>query len=239
MRVDPSEKVAGVTMRELRRVFRLLSGEGAFYVEWLCARLRLDAAAGDDLLRELMTCGFVEPYQSAIAGLAEPGRHELAMKGHALASARFGRRFSRETAARLIDSVKTRAAAVNADKWMPAYVGEIRVFGSWLSDSDNLGDVDLAVRLERRYAGDVFIELNDALVERDEFTGSFFQRLCYSDTAVYRRLKCRDGRISIHHIDDLKNIGVSGNRIFKSGAVAREDPALLLAKAGAEMEADG
>jgi hypothetical protein len=152
-----------------------------------------------------------------------------------LANAHFTKRFSRATAARFCTASIIRAAEVNAESALPTFVGEIKVFGSWLSEKPDLGDVDLAVGLQRRYQGKDFTRLNLLLADRDEFRGSWPRRLCYSDTLAYRRIKGRDGRISIHTMDEIKILSAKTQRIFLADVIARENAALLIEKIEEEL----
>jgi hypothetical protein len=54
MQFSPSEEIAGVKLRDIRRVFRSLNDGGAFHIENLSCRLKLNPQQGDDLLIELI-----------------------------------------------------------------------------------------------------------------------------------------------------------------------------------------
>jgi hypothetical protein len=83
-----------------------------------------------------------------------------------------------------------------------------------LSEKPDLGNLDLAAYLERRYNDAIDISLNRLLADREAASRTFFQRLCYSETAAFRRLEGRDGRITIHTLDELINFEIMGNTIF-------------------------
>jgi hypothetical protein len=235
MYFDPLEEIAGVKLRDLRGVFRLLNcGDRSFYIEWLCDRLKLDPMQGQAVLEALIGRGFVVKHQGSNVPTAA-GLHEMTDTGSFLANAHFTKRFSRATAARIIEAVQNRAAEVNAESALPTFVGEIKVFGSWLSEKPDLGDVDLAVGLQRRYQGKDFTRLNLLWADRDEFRGSWVQRLFYADTLAYRRIKGRDGRISIHRMDEIKTFGTATQRIFRADVIARENAALLIERIEEEL----
>ncbi len=111
--------------------------------------------------------------------------------------------------AKLIESVRNRAEELNADEWMPLLVEEIRIFGSWVTGSHDLGDIDLAVDFQRRYGIEYHIELTEILVERDGYEGSFFDRLCYDGGT--HRYRCR------------KPANIQGRRNFSRKPAAMTD----------------
>ncbi|WP_156824969.1 hypothetical protein [Methylocystis rosea] len=112
---------------------------------------------------------------------------------------------------------------------MPLLVEEIRIFGSWVTGSHDLGDIDLAVDFQRRYGIEYHIELTEILVERDGYEGSFFDRLCYDAVAARRKLKGRDWRISVHDRGGThrsrcrKPANIQGRRNFSRKPAAMTD----------------
>jgi predicted nucleotidyltransferase len=222
MNVDPNEKLAGVTMREIRRVFRLVIRR-EFSVKYLCERCRLPGEQGERLLGELLKRDLVQQAQ----GMETESYYTLTLKGCAVANANFGKRFGRDVGAKLIEAVRNRAGELNDDEWMPLFVEEIRIFGSWVTGSPYLGDIDLAVDFQRRYGNEYHIEMTEILVERNGYEGSFFDRLCYDAVAARRKLKGRDRRISIHDAEEFIGLGVESQQIFKAGSIARGNPAAM------------
>jgi hypothetical protein len=63
MQFGSTGQVAGVSMPDLRHVFRSLTDEGGFHIETLLARLKLDPQQGGELLQELIREGFVDAHQ--------------------------------------------------------------------------------------------------------------------------------------------------------------------------------
>jgi predicted nucleotidyltransferase len=54
----------------------------------------------------------------------------------------------------VVSLLPQRAAEVNADPMFCFDIVEILVFGSFVSDADELGDIDLVCQIERRYDQD-------------------------------------------------------------------------------------
>ena len=72
------------------------------------------------------------------------------MAGNALANATAARPISRRDACRRVEEFLARARSVNSDDSWLYRVGKVVIFGSYLNDQDRIGDIDLAIRLERR-----------------------------------------------------------------------------------------
>ncbi|WOJ91806.1 hypothetical protein RZS28_18940 (plasmid) [Methylocapsa polymorpha] len=236
MLVDPNATIAGVTQRDLRRVFRLLRGGFTFSVAYLCERLTIDRARADALLLELIRSDFIE--------LAEPLHHDpvdfyqLTTKGSALANASFGKRFGQAKGEAIIAAVIARACEVNGDPEMPWFIEEIAAFGSWLSQSGDYGDIDLAVGLARRYDTKTSMRLNDGLADNSGRWLSFMGRLVFAENVVYRRLKRGDWRISIHPRREPTHLGVPETVIFQSAEVARVDPPSDVQQSAIDLDSD-
>ncbi|WP_439373494.1 hypothetical protein [Bradyrhizobium sp. DASA03120] len=76
-------------------------------------------------------------------------------EGHATGMKSLVPRMDRAAAESLLKEVLSRVESINRDSELLHYVTEVRVFGSYLTDSDSLGDLDVAIRMERRaVAGD-------------------------------------------------------------------------------------
>ncbi|HUZ91542.1 MAG TPA: hypothetical protein VMU78_06550 [Methylocella sp.] len=228
MNINPNDIIGGITIRQLRRLLCSVGGGNTFSLNFISDHLNLPVQKSKALLQELLREGYVE---LADAPFKKP-LYQRTLKGSALALANFKKRFSREIATGLIETVKKRTAALNADQWHPLYVDEIRIFGSWLRQQDNLGDIDLAVKLLRRYPNDFdsHILLTERLIERDHFRGTFFQRLCYDERSAYRQLKKGDWRISVQPFHVLEAIEVQGETIFKAETIARGNPKAMISK---------
>jgi hypothetical protein len=68
MQFSSSDEIAGVKMRDLRRVVRSLNDGGVFYIEDLTSRLKLDPQQGGELLQDsaLATAVMVRVSQPAL-----------------------------------------------------------------------------------------------------------------------------------------------------------------------------
>lgn len=96
---------------------------------------------------------------------------------------------------------------------------EVRVFGSYLTDTDDLGDLDLALKLERRRVKGEWVKACHDLADKSGKTLSFFQRLTYPETEIRRRIKGRLPRISLHETTELDENPEMGGRTVSLAAI--------------------
>lgn len=119
-------------------------------------------------------------------------------EGHATGMKSLVPRMSRTAAEALLEEVLARVARINSDGELLHYVTEVRVFGSYLTESEDLGDLDLAIKLERRRGEGEWVKAAQALADKSGRSLNFFQRLTFPETEVRRRIKSRLPRISLH-----------------------------------------
>jgi hypothetical protein len=121
-------------------------GEG-----WLTLQNLVDTPlfGGDEkdvlaILHEAMEAGLVDID-------ADKGRMDLTDAGLAVAVSKAGRRFSKTEGMEILDSIRSKVIALNADAKSPLTVKEIWLFGSMLDDDvTDVGDVDIVVETETK-----------------------------------------------------------------------------------------
>jgi hypothetical protein len=131
-------------------------------------------------------------------------RYVLTIKGNALASAS-AKPIRRSTAERLVSDFLQRVEEVNGDPNLLFWIDEILVFGSFLTDSEMLGDVDLGLlytpRIENKKDWDA---LAKARVKEAEANGRNFPRfidsLFWPLREILIRLRKRSCNLSLHDL---------------------------------------
>jgi len=121
---------------------------------------------------------------------------------------------SRKKANTLLEGLLERIVAVNDNPDLLLSVVEARVFGSYIDQSqDELGDVDVAIGLERRLPMDAFIATSR---ERARAAGkrTFIEELAYGEDEVFRVLKDHQRHLSLHAIDELRKLGEVESRVL-------------------------
>jgi predicted nucleotidyltransferase len=136
-------------------------------------------------------------------------------EGHATGMKSLIPRMSRAAAEALLEAVLTRVARINSDGELLHYVTEARVFGSYLTESEDLLDLDLAIKLDRRRVEGKWVPAARALADKSGRRLSFFQRLTFPETEVRRRIKSGSPRISLHETSELdENPQLEGKTVY-------------------------
>ena len=109
---------------------------------------------------------------------------------------------SRGKATQLLNELIERVKQVNATKDLIYYVETVKVFGSYLSTKDLLGDLDVAVKLARKYEGDKFMEENKKrshlAIQKGRTFSNYFQELLWPHREVMLLLKTKKKGLSLH-----------------------------------------
>ena len=131
------------------------------------------------------------------------------------------KRLPREKANRLFSEFLERVREVNADDYYLYVVDEVRVFGSYLGNSPDLGDLDLCVSLSPRN-GDREKAVKQSLARAPN--GMLFaNRLFYGQTEVMKKLKSRSPYLRFHETSELAQLGAVSKVVFSlSNEQARE-----------------
>lgn len=118
---------------------------------------------------------------------------------------------SRATADRIISEVVERAKEINASPYpkFMHFVKKIAVFGSYLTDKEKLGDVDIAVLLERREDG-VKDDWHENAIECIEIhnknVSDWFEQFHFPEKIAKQTLRNRSKSLSIHEYSELERM---------------------------------
>ena len=215
MLIQCEQLIAGrpaVEVRELMRSMRRACHSEA----GLAAVLAVTIPEASRLVADLRAEGLIEvavgergPY---VVGRDEdhlwPELLTPTIRGNALAKARIGKPMSRSDARKLCEGVVARAEGVNADGDWLHWVDSVGLYGSFARPGNGpVGDVDLAVRLERRYEGDDHVRRNEAMVEvGDARPQSFVDWAFYAQRKLLRYLRGRSPRVDL--VQDIPGGGL-------------------------------
>jgi predicted nucleotidyltransferase len=176
-------------------------------------------AAAEVLIDQLLKDGMIERCKDR----RDQPTYRTTTKGNALTLTGFVPRMNRAKAEKLLKGALERVAAINARTDLVHWVTEVRVFGSYLTDTDDLGDLDLAIKLQPRLLDekaktgrDAFTEAGLELARRSgKRFGSFIHMLTYPQTLVRQMVKNRSPYISVHETDELDtNPHLGGKTIY-------------------------
>jgi len=205
MIVRPDQVIAGRPAKDIRKLLREIH------------HLQVSSA----YIRDVLRCSMDEAKQvlSALERegyLSRAGRHEghdlyeTTLKGNQLAGANL-RPISRATAERTLRAFMQRVGAVNSNPDYLETITGVIVFGSFLSPSEELGDVDVGIEIERKPMGDeVFMQLAEARRQLAQERGRRFRNLSewvtWPTTEMWLFLKSRARQLSIHDFRELKRL---------------------------------
>jgi hypothetical protein len=127
-------------------------------------------------------------------------------KGRRLGVATANPAISRQKAEQLLNELIERAKQINVSDELLYYVEKIKVFGSYLSDKNTLGDLDVAVKLIRKYDGDRFMKENQKRVHQAIQEGrrfaNYVDQVYWPQREVMLLLKTKKKGLSLHDEDN-------------------------------------
>lgn len=224
MQIDWDQKVVGIPLPEIRDMLRHF-GRHPFDAYDLSDRLRSGRhnypsqeervkqdRKGRQILRALAASDLIEknPFFERSFNLNQ--------NGLALATASTIPRMNRKAAEKAIEKLKLKVAAINAD---PAYmhdITEICIFGSYIEDVADLGDIDIGYTLKGRWNADDqadFDAREDALEEKYPSPRSLDSFAFWGEIIIKRHLRV-NRRINLTPITRLEEMGCARQTIFPS-----------------------
>ncbi|HET6556977.1 MAG TPA: hypothetical protein VFG54_06650 [Prolixibacteraceae bacterium] len=136
------------------------------------------------------------------------------LKGRQFGIANASPPLSREKATQLLNELIDRAKAINANEELVFIVESLKVFGSYLTDKEVLGDLDIGFKLRRRYDDDEFKQRSEQRSDLARENGRQFKswtgELFWSETEVLLMLKNKQRGLSLHNEDSDEVFNVAG-----------------------------
>jgi len=203
MRIRPDALVAGLPANEIRGLLRR-SGE-FLSVDYTMKVLDIDVSKAARVLDDLEAKGYIE--KDSFSSSRNERYWKRTVKGGALCNALFSPPFSRRTAEKKLNEFIDRVHEVNADRRFLYKVDKVVLFGSFLTDAPQVGDLDLAVQLSPKEAD---CEKHAQLVQvhaaaaarRGKQFPSFVDRLSFAYVEVRSFLKARSRIIQLSDCTD-------------------------------------
>ena len=234
MRIDSTATIAGhpaLSVRELLRRGRV----GEWGVSFVRHAMKADPDEAARVLTALHEKGLIEPGMSDGAEQL----YRTTILGRALAGASAGKPIKRATAEKLLAGFLERVEQVNADPYYLFRAAHVVVFGSYLTEVETLGDIDIAFHLEAKETDwDKHVALEDARIAQAREAGRIFPtyeaQIQWPETEALRFLKGRSSAISLHDLrSDFRVVTGSPNRVVyppadvdKAGVLDRYAPDL-------------
>jgi hypothetical protein len=134
--------------------------------------------------------------------------------GASLAMASGAPRITRSTANRVVDEFLSRVSQANQDSRYLYRITAVLVWGSYLSERENLGDVDFAIELTPRSTDDGWFtkmyreKISEAYAQGRRFR-NLTEEYLWPRTEVWMFLRNRSRSISIHELQELVDLAHS------------------------------
>ena len=205
MILRPGQMIAGRPAKDIRKLLREIR------------HLQVSSAYVRDVLRcpmdEAKQVVKVLEREGYLSRTTQHENHDLygtTLKGNQLAGANL-RPISRATAEKTLQAFMQRVGAVNSNPHYLETITGVIVFGSFLSPTEELGDVDVGIELERKPVRDqTFMHLAEARRKLAQERGRRFRNLTewvtWPTQEIWLFLKSRARQLSIHDFRELKRL---------------------------------
>lgn len=225
MLITRDQRIVNRPAVEVREMMRALY-DTSHSVGAFAEKFDLDEGECGSLINDLVEEGLIEiSTESARKAYTKSETAEEVVlwqptiKGVALAKARIGVAMSRTKAQEMLDDVLARADQVNTgDDWLH-WVVEIVLYGSFAVEGDEpVGDLDLAIRLCRRYPDAEYRRLQDDMIERDDARPrDFLDQMQYAQKKVVSYLRDSSPKVDLVEIHDDEDIppGATTKRLLR------------------------
>ena len=166
-------------------------------------------------IEALIEAGYVECETESRAP-DRPAQFAPTQFGISLRKAKKTKRISRSAADQAVDSLLTAIRQVNGSADLITSVEEADLFGSYAQGSDDLGDMDVAVRLKRRLPG---VEWTAASVERAQKAGrriGHIGQISWGEEEVWRALRAASRQLDVQPKDQIVLLGRPMTPLFRA-----------------------
>ena len=207
MRIKPNDIIAGQPAHTIRKFLKRNSSWYSIPLEVIEKELEVSPATAQQIFQDLCELGYIAPTDET----DQENRWYVTTKGNGLAGASARKPIKRETAKRLVKQFLERVERINDSGEYAFQVKQVIVFGSYVSDRPDLGDIDFAITLEPRYSDQdkqqaIENERIKKALEAGKSFKSFIEKLIWPQEEVRRILKNRSPYISLHNPEYEKEI---------------------------------
>lgn len=212
MQFDLTQLVGGKPLAKARELLRRGT---SFSASRAAELLSLSEGEALDYLEALTQAGFLEREQAPVARTFDvfvPTLH-----GSSLRKMKLTKRVQRPVAERVIADLVAEIERINARHDLLAWIDEADLFGSFVSGSSEVGDVDVAVRLMRRLSGDDWIRASLDRAAAAGVKGNFISRLCWGDEEVLRALRKVSRHIDVQDKGKMEELGFELRPLYRRG----------------------
>jgi predicted nucleotidyltransferase len=203
MNIGPKDKIAGYPAKRIRDAMREVRHLSSWGIEYFASYLKVTSDEAARVLIQLEGLGLVTPAQPLDG---EKQWHHTDEAGRLLNANAKGR-IDRAKADRLVEQFLERVREVNRSTEFLFWVDEVIVFGSYNSDKETLGDVDLVVSLKPREEdpekhGKLAEDCVDKAAAKGRHFPTIIHRMYWPTQEVLQYLKKKSPYLKFHDADD-------------------------------------
>jgi predicted nucleotidyltransferase len=203
MRIDLNETISAIPVRQIRNMLRK---DRLFSTENVMEDLKLDETRANVLLKELVNRGMLE-LDTETPRYSDTLYWRTTVAGNAFAMAKAGKPIRRKSAEQIFAKFMERVQEVSTNPYYLYKVKTVVVFGSYLSESSTMNDIDIAVEvvwkeanMERRE--ELLEDRIKLLIHQGKHPRNVVEYATLPQIEVYRHLKSRSRAISLHDVSD-------------------------------------
>jgi predicted nucleotidyltransferase len=204
IQLKKGQEISGFPALTIRNLLRDIA-DRRFTKEWLSEKGFGDQT--DRLLEALLQAGYIE-LDNDIRVAADPRPfYKITDPGRSMMRATGARRVQRATAQQALEDFMARVKEVNENPRFIVKVTEVVVFGSYLSDYDTLGDLDIACNYENKFIHLGQTEFAKKLEEHFDASGRRSRGIAdlfwpWEEVRLF--LKNKKRTISLHSVDEVE-----------------------------------
>jgi predicted nucleotidyltransferase len=212
IQLQSKQEIAGFPVLKIRNLLRSI-GDGSIRKEWLIEK-GFSQQEAPLLFEALVQNEYIEPDLDATRHIDNGPFYKLTEQGRSLGRASGAKRVQRETAELVLSGFMARVQEINDDPRFLIKVAEIVLFGSYLSDKETLGDLDIACKYEFKFASSDTQAFAQKLNEHFKTSGRSSKGLAdlfwpWEQVQLY--LKNRKRTISLHEVEEVEQMMKDSN----------------------------
>lgn len=216
MHIDPKDSLFGFPILGVRKLLKTSKWADMWGAELIQDTLSITGQQARELIKDLEKEGYIEQSRE-YAGKAY---WVNTLKGNQLALASAAKPLTRSTAERRLAEFLARVKQVCESDNFIYKVKEVRLFGSYLTASERLGDIDLGVdlvsKIQDKAERDRLEKQKREQAERNgRRFGNYVEYLGWPQIEVLLFLKNKSRAVSIHPMGDPIAIGAESKVIYK------------------------
>lgn len=203
MNIDSKSTVCGLPALELRKL--LLSIKSlSFDLKIIGNKLKSNSKKAQVIIDNLLVSGYIEKDMERKAKIQ---RYIITLKGSAFALASAAKPYKRVTVDKAYKAFRERVDEINSSDLFLHEVTKVTIFGSYLSNSNYLGDLDLVVEIDRKISDHREFNLKQAALIQDAINSGikiqdYTHELYFSELKTRKYLKNGSPILSVHDAYD-------------------------------------